>query len=276
MPPPRGGELARREVDQIGQTRHHADDLAHRVLLPLLLALFDQVGVLAQKARVEYQHDVVFVGHAPHVHHVGQREGLSADKVRRGLHADEGDIIHAVLLDAAFELLDVDVALEGVVRLELEGVVTQQLGYLATVFEDVGQRRGEVVVHRDNVARLDEGTADDVLGGASLMHRQQVFLAQDILYGLLQALERLRARIGVVGTHHGGKLVVAHGVGAAVGEHVEVDVARTQTEGVESRLIHGVETAFDGYEVELLHYTHLVQLQRQVSASVEFYLAHSR
>ena len=53
-------------------------------------------------------------------------------------------------------------------------------------------------------------------------------------------------------------------------------VARTQTEGVESRLLHGVETAFDGYEVELLHYTHLVQLQRQVSASVEFYLAHSR
>ena len=58
-----------------------------------------------------------------HVHEVSHREGLSTDEVGRCLHADVGDILLTLGEDQFLQLLDVHVALEGIVALELHGAV---------------------------------------------------------------------------------------------------------------------------------------------------------
>ena len=84
---------------------------------------------------------------------------------------------------------------------------------------------GEVVIHRHDVAGLYEGLGQQVLGGAALMAGQQVLVAEDLLHRIRQLVEALRPGVGVVGLHHGRQLIVRHGVGAAVGQHVQKDVA---------------------------------------------------
>ena len=242
-------ELAGREIDQIGQTGHHLDDVGHRILFPLLLTLLNQVGVFTQQTGVEHEHNTVFVGHAAHVHQVADRERLPADQVRRGLHADKRNVLHAVLLDAGFELRDIHIAFERVFGMEDQRLVVKQFGHLTAVFENVRQCGGKVVVHRDHVARFDKSAADHVLGRTALVHRKQVFLAQHLLDCLLQALETLRTGIGVVGTQHRGDLVIAHRIGTAVGKHVEVDIFRTEAERIEAGILDRLQTAFDRHEI---------------------------
>ncbi len=150
----------------------------------------------------------------------------------------------------------------------------QQLGDIGTYLEYVGERRGEVVVHRHDVAWLDESACQNVLGSAPLMHRQQIFLTQHIFDGLLHPHERLRSGIGVVGLHHGGELVVRHCVGSAVGEHVEEHIVRRQAVGVEARVFERFQTALDGDKVEFLNDTDLVHFEGQVFVLVKFNVGH--
>ena len=213
----RGAEFAGREVNQIGQSGHCLDDVGHRILFPVLFALLDQVSVFTQQTGVEYQHQVVFVRDAAHVHQVGHREGLAADQVGRGFHADERNVLHACFGDEFFKFFNVHIALEGVVGVQFETCVGDQLHDFTAVLLDVSQSRGEVVVHGHRLTGLDESTRNDVLRSASLVDGQQVFLTQYVFHSFLQTHERLRTRIGVVGAEHRRELVVAHGIGTAVG-----------------------------------------------------------
>jgi len=56
--------------------------------------------------------------------------------------------------------------------------------------------------------------------------------------------------------------LVAHGVGAAVGEHVEKDVLGFQQEGVEASFLHRLFAPFDWTQVELLDDPYFVEFQR--------------
>ncbi len=47
-----------------------------------------------------------------HLAHVLDGEGLTADKVRRCLHAHEGDLLRPVPREEVVQLIDVDIALE--------------------------------------------------------------------------------------------------------------------------------------------------------------------
>ena len=89
-------------------------------------------------------------------------------------------------------------------------------------------RRGEVHVARDDVPRPDEDARDEVLGAAPLVGRDDVPEAVDLAHGGLEAVEGFRAGVGLVARHHGCPLPVAHGVRAAVGEEVDVDVLALQ------------------------------------------------
>ncbi len=80
----------------------------------------------------------------------------------------------------------------------------------------------------------------------------------------------MRRGIGAVGAQHGRHLVVAHGVDAAVGEHVQKHVGRVEAEGVELGLPDRLHAALDRDQMQFLHDTHLVQSERDVSAPVEF------
>ena len=105
----------------------------------------------------------------------------------------------------------------------------------------MGLGGGEVVVHRDDLARLDEDLGQQVFGRSALVGGYVVLEAQHVLDGRRQLVVALAAGIGVVGDHHGRQLVVAHGVGAAVGQHVDEDVPGPQQERVVARFFDGLE-----------------------------------
>ena len=161
------------------------------------------------------------------------------------------------------------------IRLKLQSVVVKQLNNSTATLLNVSQRSGEVVVHRNHVAGLDERACDHVLGSATLVYGKKILLAQNIKHSLLQTLERLRAGIGIVGVHHSCELVVAHSVGAAIGKHIEEYIAGAQTEGIETSLLHRLETTLDGYEVELLYDANFMKFKRNIASSEEFYIAHN-
>ena len=92
----------------------------------------------------------------------------------------------------------------------------------------------EVIVHRHDVARLDENLGQQVLRGAALV-RGHAVLESQILFDRVQELViALPASVGIVGNHHRRQLVIAHGVGAAIGQHVDEHVPRAEQEGVEA------------------------------------------
>ncbi len=95
---------------------------------------------------------------------------------------------------------------------------------------------GEVHVPGHHVAGLDEDLAEDVLGAAPLMGRDQLLVAVHLADRVDQVVEALRAGVGFVAQHQARPLVVGHGGGPGVGEQVDVDVLGFQQEGVVARL----------------------------------------
>ena len=127
-----------------------------------------------------------------------------------------------------------------------------------------------MVVHGHHVPGLHEGAGDDVFTGAALVGGKQVFLAEDVLHGLLQTVKALGTGIGVIRPEHGGNLVVAHGVDAGIRQHVQINVIRAQLEGVEPGFLRGFQAAFHGNEVQFLHHADFVQFQGNLLPNVKF------
>ncbi len=89
------------------------------------------------------------------------------------------------------------------------------------------------------VAGLDQRLADQVFGAAALVGGDEVLVAVVGLHGVFEVVEVAAAGVGLVAQHHAGPLAVAHGVGAAVGEQVDVDVFGAEQEGVVAGLVEG-------------------------------------
>ena len=106
------------------------------------------------------------------------------------------------------------------------------------------------------------------------MRREQELRAEYLMHLVLEPRERRAAGVAVVADEHGGRLAVAHRVDAGICEHVEEDVLILQQEGVVARLGDGRGAALDGLQVQLLHHAHLVQLEGDVHAGVEFDVGH--
>ena len=131
-----------------------------------------------------------------------------------------------------------------------------------------------MVVHGDDIALFDEGPANDVFRSTALMDGQKVFFSEHLFDGFLQPAETLGAGIGIVGLKHCRDLIVAHGIGAAVGQHVEEDITGVEPERIESGLLDGFETPFHRYEVQFLDYTHFMQFERNIFSAVKFDFVH--
>ena len=213
--------------------------------LELRFAGLDEVDVFRQQADVEHEQEPVLVADLADFAHVGDRERLSADQIGAGFHADVGHVLLAACGDQGFEFGDVHVALEGEVALDLERFVGEQLSDPAACQLNVGLGGGEVKVHRHHAVLAHEDLADDVLGGTALMHRQEVLGPEDLDDRLVESGVGSGAGVGVIGDRHRGDLLIAHGVRAAVREHVEEDVAVLQQERVEAGALDGFESFLD-------------------------------
>ncbi len=131
-----------------------------------------------------------------------------------------------------------------------------------------------MVVHRHDRAGSDEDSTEDVLGGASLVHGQEVGLPEKLANLVLELGEGARPGVAVVGLHHGGELPVTHGVHAAVGEHVQVDVAVLQQKRVVASFGNRLEPSLDGHQIQLLHDADLVHFEGQGLAGEQFDVGH--
>ncbi|OPY81361.1 MAG: hypothetical protein A4E70_01323 [Syntrophus sp. PtaU1.Bin005] len=116
----------------------------------------------------------------------------------------------------------------------------------------------KVIVHGNHVARLDQNLGQEVLSGPPLMHREQVLGSEHVPDGILQFVKAFASGIGVIGHHHGAQLVVAHGVGAAVRQHIQENVPGSKQEGVVARLLHGLQPLIGAWQPCLLNDLDLV------------------
>ncbi|OPZ67578.1 MAG: hypothetical protein BWY83_02573 [bacterium ADurb.Bin478] len=200
----------------------------------------------------------MLVGELFNLFKVGEGEGLSADKVGGGLHAHKGDFIRTVLLDKGLQLFNIQVALERQITAGLQRRIKEQLVHGSTQYFEMGAGGGKMIIHRDHIARFDQHLGDEVFGRTPLMRRQHVLQTKDLLDRGAEFIIGFRTGIGVIGHHHGSQLMVAHGVGAAVGEHIEKDIPGAQQKGVVAALRHGLESLPRGYQVCFLYDLDLV------------------
>ena len=154
-----------------------------------------EIDVVLQQRGVEHAQHAVVVADVGHGQHVLQRNGLSADEVRSSLYAHKGHLLRSVSLDGAFQLLQVEVALEGVVALGLQSLLANQLEYLAAAAGNVRFRGGEVEVHDGYHAWLDEGFGQDILAGATLVSGQYVVGAKHLFDSGAEAVKGFTASV---------------------------------------------------------------------------------
>jgi hypothetical protein len=110
---------------------------------------------------------------------------------------------------------------------EIDGLCADKL--------DVGAGGVEVGVVGDDVALFAHDVEEDALGGAALVGGDDVGVAEDVLDGLLEAVEALAAGVAFVAFHDRGPLVRGHGAGAGVGEQIDEHVVGVEQEEVVMR-----------------------------------------
>ncbi len=258
----RRGALASRHVEDIHVFHQLGDDLLDSGILELGLALLDEISVLGNETAVKDQRDAVLAGDGLDLAQVGHGERLSADQVGGGLHAHVRDVFHAVLGNDRFQFIRVHIALEGIATGCFQRAVLEDLQHLAARQVHMRLGRGEVVIHGHHVAGFNKSFGQQVFRRASLVSRQQILKSQNFLDRIGQLIETLAAGVSLVRNHHGAQLVVAHGVGAAVGQHVQEDIARAQEESVITGLADGLQALGGAGQIGLLHNFNLVHFDR--------------
>ena len=93
---------------------HLGGDLGDGLVLVAGFVHLDGVSVLSPAGHVEDQRNIVLVGHAVDLADVGHGDRLAADWVVGDTGEDQGDVLHAHGVDQLLQLLDVHVALEGI------------------------------------------------------------------------------------------------------------------------------------------------------------------
>ena len=88
----------------------------------------------------------------------------------------------------------------------------------------VGARRVEVRVVGNDVSPFAGDAEQDALGGASLMRRDHVLVAEDFLDGFFEVIETFAPGVTLVALHDAGPLMSGHCAGARVGKQVDQDV----------------------------------------------------
>ncbi len=98
--------------------------------------------------------------------------------------------------------------------------------------------------------------------------------AEQLLQLFLHAEIALAAGVGVIRPEHGGFHVIAHGVDAGVGEHIQEDVAVVELEGVVAGVLHFLQPLGGGQQVQFLYDTNLVHFQGDGVVFVKCDLCH--
>ncbi len=97
-------------------------------------------------------------------------------------------------------------------------------------------RGGEIHISGNVLPLFDRNLTDQMFGPASLMRRDDKFVAIKFLYRRLKVVKVSAAGVSLVAQHHPRPLPVAHRRSAGIGQQIDVHVARAQQERVVPRL----------------------------------------
>jgi hypothetical protein len=224
----------------IGTGAEVEEDLGHTPVLLTRLPLLDEPGVFHRPGGVEDHPDTPALGVVPHRSKIGQRDWLPPSQVDRGGDGDVGNGRGAHVLYQRVQLLQVDVALEPmlvgrIVRLVDDHIVKRGAGQLL-----VGPGGGEIHVAGHVITAADQQLGENVLGPPPLVGGNHELEAVIVLHRAFQPEIIARSGVGFIAHHDAGPLAVRHGVGAGVGQKVDVDILGAEQEGVESGLSQGL------------------------------------
>ena len=214
------------------------ENLGHFLRLIPRFALLDEVGVLDGARGVEHHRNFKLLAQLADGAQVLHGLRLAARHVDRAGDRHVGNLARAGFVDDAPELGEIDVALERVRVRRVVRFIDNHIDERAPGEFLVQARGGEVHVAGDDVARVNHDLREDVLRAAPLMRGDKIFISIILSYSLPQIIKVLAARISFIPQHQARPLAVAHGVGAAVGEQVDVHVRGAQQEGVVARFGH--------------------------------------
>ena len=111
-----------------------------------------------------------------------------------------------------------------------------QIESLAAGVLDVGAGGVEVGVVGHDVALLDHYAEQDALGGASLMGRNDVLVAENILHRIAETDVAAAARVALVSFHDRSPLIGGHRSGAGIGQQINKDIIRREKKQVVVRV----------------------------------------
>ncbi len=69
------------------------------------------------------------------------------------------------------------------------------------------------------------------------MGGDDIFKSKELLHCRFEVKPVIAPRVGFIPKHQPGPLLVAHGICAAVGKQVYIDIPRLQQEGIEARFL---------------------------------------
>ena len=224
--------LLGRNGHQVGVGVDFAYDLLDALVLVAGLAGLDEVGVLGEAGRVDQHRDAVAAAQLGGLADVAHRNGLAAGRVVGDGQHHARDLLLRVRLEHVLQLLQIHFTLERKLLLRVGRSVDGAVDRMAAAELDVALRGVEMRVARHDVALLEQGREDHVLGGAALVGRQEVGHAEEVVHDLLQPEVGRGAGVALVARHHGRPLAVAHRARARVGQQVDGDLVAAQFEEV--------------------------------------------
>ena len=151
------------------------------------LALADEVGVLGDQAAIHHQEDAQRLDQRLHLRAGSPCEnGWPPMRLVVASMRTKETFSGPALSMAAFKPAEIHVALERAVLSVFRASGPVKFQHLAAGQVEVRLGGGEVIVHGHDVAGLDEGLGQQVLGGAPLVGRQDVLVAENLGDGIFQ------------------------------------------------------------------------------------------
>ena len=220
----------------IGIRAHLKHNIFHRHVRVFRIPDLDEPGIFRKAAGIQKEGDtetVINLGSPANIVHGNRLSGCRV--IGDGEHS-QGDILRANLLNKLFQFLQIHVALEG----QLDGAVFRlrhcQIDRVCPQDQQVCLGGVKVAVIGYVLPLFDQRRKKHPFRCPSLVSGKHVLKAQNILNGFLEAVITLGASVRFIPAHHTGPLFVAHRVGAAVGQQIDVYVFGRNVKKIEMRL----------------------------------------
>ena len=219
--------LFRRHRAAVGIAEHLAGDIDRRGILETLFTVFYEVGIFREATGIDVKRNAGRPGYAADVANIGHRNGLPTTRIVRNRHHDDGNAFRAVLGDEFLECLDIHVALERVIGVEITCFGTGQVDRRTSNELDVAARRVEVGVVRHDGVGFDHDPEQDVFRCPALMRWNDLLESEYVFHGVAKTVPAARPGVGLVAAHHGSPGFGGHGAGAGVRQQIDYDVFGT-------------------------------------------------